>query len=155
MVSRSIVTASHSAAARCGASSASIAAEMSPIPVSTARHCPSDNRRASPAAVVAANPGTGVSTCPATSTRWRSNPTRKSSPASCAHAIPTNSCPPDNPRSRTLIGPIAASNNRIMPSRSTSSLTAAIPDTGVSDGSGAPTRTRRRNRRISRTLPTR
>jgi hypothetical protein len=34
------------------------------------------------------------------------------------------------------------------------SVTAAIPDTGVNDGSGAPTRTRRRNRRISRTPPT-
>jgi hypothetical protein len=40
------------------------------------------------------------------------------------------------------------------PSRSTSSVTATIPDTGVSDGSGAPIRTRRRNRRISRTLST-
>jgi hypothetical protein len=30
-----------------------------------------------------------------------------------------------------------------------------IPENRVTDGSGAPTRTRRRNRRISRTLPTR
>ena len=30
---------------------------MSPIPVSTARHCPSVNRRASPAAVVEDRPG--------------------------------------------------------------------------------------------------
>jgi hypothetical protein len=33
-----------------------------------------------------------------------------------------------------------------MPNRLTNSVTAAIPDTGVNDGSGAPTRTRRRNR---------
>ncbi len=62
---------------------------------------------------------------------------------------------PVNPRSRALIGPIAASNCLIMFRRSTNSVTAAIPDTGVSDGSGAPIRTRRRNRAISRTLPTR
>jgi hypothetical protein len=54
-----------------------------------------------------------------------------------------------------LIGPIAASNSLIMFSRSTSSVTATSPDTGVNDGSGAPIRTRRRNRRISRTLSTR
>jgi hypothetical protein len=54
-----------------------------------------------------------------------------------------------------LIGPIVASNSRIIPSRSTSSVTAAIPENEVTDGSGAPTRTRRRNRWISRSLPTR
>ncbi len=54
-----------------------------------------------------------------------------------------------------VIGPIAASNNLITSRRPTSSATATIPDTGVNDGSGAPTRTRRRNRWISRTLPTR
>jgi hypothetical protein len=54
-----------------------------------------------------------------------------------------------------LIDPIAASNSLIMFSRSTSSVTAAIPDTGVSDPSCTPIRTRRRNRRISRTLCTR
>lgn len=32
------------------------------------------NFRASPAAVVDASPGTGVSACPARSARWRSNP---------------------------------------------------------------------------------
>jgi hypothetical protein len=32
------------------------------IPVSTARHCPSGNLRANPAAVVELNPGTGAST---------------------------------------------------------------------------------------------
>jgi len=53
-----------------------------------------------------------------------------------------------------LIGPIAASNSLIMPRRSTNSVTAAIPDTGVNDGSGAPICTRRRDRAISRTLPT-
>jgi hypothetical protein len=54
-----------------------------------------------------------------------------------------------------LIGPIAASSSRIIASRSTSSVTAANPEYRVNDGSGAPTRTRRRNRWISRTLPTR
>jgi hypothetical protein len=44
-----------------------------------------------------------------------------------------------------LIEPIAASNNLIMPSRPTNSLTAAIPDTEVSDGSAASIRTRCRN----------
>jgi hypothetical protein len=128
---------------------------MSPTPVSTARHCPSVNFRASPAAVVEPNPGIGASTCPAASARWRSSPTRNSSPARCAAAIPTSSCPPDNPRSRALIGPIAASSSLIMPRRSTSSVTATIPDTAVSDGSGAPIPTRRRSRRISRNLSTR
>jgi len=42
-----------------------------------------------------------------------------------------------------------------MARRSTNSVTAAIPEYWVSDGSGAPTRTRRRSRWISRTLPTR
>jgi hypothetical protein len=90
---------------------------------------------------------------PAASARWRSSPTRKSSPASCAEANPTSNWPPEKPRSRALIDPIARSNSLIMFRRSTNSVTATIPDTGVSDGSGAPTRTRRRNRRISRTLP--
>jgi hypothetical protein len=54
-----------------------------------------------------------------------------------------------------LIGPIAASNNLIISRRSINSVTAAIPEYGVTDGSGAPIRTRRRNRPISRTLPTR
>ncbi len=83
------------------------------------------------------NPATGARTCPATSARLRSSPTRKSSPASCADASPTSNSPPVNPRSRVLIGPIAPSNLLIIPRRSTSSVTAAIPDTGVSDGSGA------------------
>jgi hypothetical protein len=118
-------------------------------------HCPSVNLRASPAAVVELNPATGANACPARSARWRSNPIRKSSPASCAAAIPTSNSPPVNPRSRTLIGPIAASNSLIMSRRSTNSVTATIPESRVNDGSGAPSRTRRRNRAISRTLPTR
>ena len=43
----------------------------------------------------------------------------------------------------------------IIASRSTSSVTAIAPENRVSDASGAPIRTRRRTRRISRTLPTR
>jgi len=62
VVSRSIVTSSHSAAARSAGSAVSIAVPMSPIPVSTACHCPSRNRRANPAAVVELNPATGAST---------------------------------------------------------------------------------------------
>jgi hypothetical protein len=101
------------------------------------------------------NPGTGASCCPAVSARWRSSPTRKSSPASCAAAIPTNSCPPVWPRRRCLIGPIAASNRPIRSKRSISSVTATMPATGVNDRSGAPIRTRRRLRRRPRKLPTR
>jgi hypothetical protein len=72
------------------ASAVSAAACTSPRPVSTAAHCAGLNLRASPAAgLVAARPGTGASCWPAVSARWRSNPTRKSSPASCAAAIPT------------------------------------------------------------------
>jgi len=127
---------------------------MSPIPVSTPCHCPPVNLRANPAAAVEPNPGTGASTCPAASARWRSNPTKKSSPTSCAAAIPTSNCPPVNPRSRTSIGPTVASNSPIMSRRSTNSVTATVPDTGANDRSGAPTHTRRRNRPISRTLPT-
>ncbi|HEX3309880.1 MAG TPA: hypothetical protein VHS32_26810 [Streptosporangiaceae bacterium] len=114
----------------------------------------SDNRRASPAAVVAARSGTGATACPARSARCRSSPTRKSSPASCAAASPTKSWPPVWPRRRCLIGPIAASNRPITFSRSTSSVTAAMPDTGVNVGSGTPIRTRRL-RRGPRKLPTR
>jgi hypothetical protein len=44
-----------------------------------------------------------------------------------------------------LIGPIDASNSLIMFNRSTSSVTAAIFDTGVNVGSGAPVRTHRHN----------
>jgi hypothetical protein len=46
------------------------------------------DRRANPAAVVVARPGTGADCWPAVSARWRSNPTRKSFPASFAAAIP-------------------------------------------------------------------
>ena len=60
-----------------------------------------------------------------------------------------------NPRSRALIGPIAASNRLIMLKRSTNSATTTIPDTAVSDGSGAPIPTNRRNRPIPRNLSTR
>lgn len=45
------------------------------------------------AAVVEHNPGTGVISCPTASARWRSRPTRKSSPANCAAAIPINNSP--------------------------------------------------------------
>jgi len=43
----------------------------------------------------------------------------------------------------------------IIASRSTSSVTAIAPENRVNDASGAPIRTRRRTRRISRILPTR
>jgi hypothetical protein len=155
VVSRSIVTCAHSAAARFAGSTASAAAATFPSPVSTAAHCAGLNLRASPAAVVAARPGTGASSCPAVSARWRSSPTQKSSPASCAAATPTSSCPPVSPRRRCLSGLIAASNRPITSSRSASSVTASIPDTGVNVRSGAPIRTRRRPRRQPRTLPTR
>jgi hypothetical protein len=63
------LTVSHSAATRSGDNAASIAVWMSPIPVSTARHCASVNHRANPAAVVELNPTTGASTCRARSAR--------------------------------------------------------------------------------------
>ena len=56
--------------------------------------------------------------------------------------IPTSTCPAVCPRARDLIGPTAASNAPITSSRSTSSVTAAIPATGVSEASGAPITTR-------------
>ena len=60
-------------------------------PVSTFSHCAGVTRRARPAAVVDASPGTGVICWPAVSARWRSRPVRKSSPGSCAAAIPVSS----------------------------------------------------------------
>jgi hypothetical protein len=109
---------------------------------------------ASPAAVVDASPGTGVSTCPAVSARCRSSPTRKSSPHSCAAAIPTSTCPALNPRSRALIGPTASSSRSITASRSHNSVTAVSPENLVSDSS-APTCTRAHRARLPRTLRTR
>lgn len=63
------MTVSHNVTARSAGTSASITACTAPIPVSAARHWPSVNRRASPAAVVEHNPGTAASTCPAASAR--------------------------------------------------------------------------------------
>ena len=131
---------SASAAARSAGSSASIRPVTAARPASTARHCAGVTRRARPAAVVEASPGTGVICCPAASARWRSSPVRKSSPASCAAAIPASSSPAPNPRSRCLIGPTAASSAPITPSRSHNSVIAARPAFGVSDRSGAPIR---------------
>ena len=111
-------------------------------PRSTACHWAGVTRRASPAAVVDASPGTGAISWPAASARCRSSPVRKSSPASCAAAIPHSSSPAPNPRSRCLMGPTVASSSSTTPSRSHSSVTAAIPAFAVSDASGAPARTR-------------
>jgi len=124
-------------------------------PVSTATNCSGAIRRASPAAVVEANPGTGHNPCPAASARTRSNPTRKSSPANCAAAIPTNNCPAEHPRSRVLTGPTAASNPATTPNRPTSSVTATIPAYAVNDASDPPTRTPAARVRRPRKLPTR
>src|SRR5574337_940004 len=132
------------ASARCGGSSFSIGSVTAASPDSTARHCSSVKRRASPVAVLEARPGTGDSACPAASARTRSSPTRKSCPASCADANPTSSSPAPSPLSRNLIGPTAASSNPITSSRSTNSVTATIPPLPVRLGSGAPTRTRPR-----------
>jgi hypothetical protein len=82
-------------------------------------------------------------------------PDEKSSPASCAAAIPTNTSPAVCPRRRCLNDPIAASNRPITSSRSTSSVTAISPENRVSDSSGAPTCTRARRARRLRTLRTR
>jgi len=93
VVSRSTVTAGASPAARRAGSIHSMPAMLAASPVSTAAHCRSVSRRASPAAVDEASSGTGASGCPAASARCRSNPTQNSSPASCAAAIPTSNCP--------------------------------------------------------------
>jgi len=53
-----------------------------------------------------------------------------------------------------LIGPIAASNDSIPPSRCTNSVIAASPPFGVNIGSGAPMRTRFLPRLWLRTLAT-
>ena len=129
-----------SAATRCTGSRASIRPVTAARPASTARHCAGVIRRARPAAVVDASPGTGVICCPAASARWRSSPTRKSSPASCAAASPASSSPAPNPRPRCLIGPTDLSSALITPSRAHSSVMAARPAFGVSAGSGAPIR---------------
>ena len=71
-----------SASARAAGSIPSIRPVTAARPVSTACHCAGVTRRARPAAVVDASPGTGVICCPAASARWRSSPVRKSSPAS-------------------------------------------------------------------------
>ena len=130
-----------SAAARGAGSSHSIGLVTAARPDSTARHCAGVTRRASPAAVVDASPGTGVSCWPAASARCRSSPVRKSSPASCAAAIPVSSSPAPTPRFRCLMGPTAASSALITPSRSHNSVTAARPAFAVSDRSDAPART--------------
>ena len=132
---------SASAAARSAGSRSSIRPVTAARPVSTASHCPGVIRRARPAAVVEDNPGTGVTCCPAGSARCRSSPVKKSSPASCAAAIPVSSSPAPKPRSRCLTGPTAASSAPVTPSRPHSSVTAARPAFGVSAGSGAPIRT--------------
>jgi len=131
-----------SAAARPAGSIPSIRPVTTASPASTACHCAGVIRRASPAAVVDASPGTGVICWPAASARWRSSPARKSSPASCAAAIPHSSSPAPRPRSRCLTGPTAASSAPITPSRSHNSLITARPACAVSDASGAPARTR-------------
>ena len=131
-----------SAAARSAGSSDTIRPVTTASPDSTARHCAGVTRRASPAAVVDARPGTGVISWPAASARCRSSPVRKSSPASCAAAMPASSSPAPKPRSRCLTGPTAASSAPITPSRPHNSVTAARPAFGVSDASGAPARTR-------------
>jgi hypothetical protein len=56
---------------RSGGSAANIAAWISPIPVSTAAHSPIGQPQRQPARVLATNPGTGASTCPAASAHCR------------------------------------------------------------------------------------
>jgi hypothetical protein len=58
------------------------------------------------------------------------------------------------PLSRVLIGPTAASTAVTTSSRSTNSVTAAIPAAGVNDRSAAPTRTRATRGRRARILAT-
>jgi hypothetical protein len=79
---------SASAAARSAGSRASIRPVTATRPDSTACHCVAVTRRARPAMVVDASPGTSVICCPTATARWRSSPVRKSFPASCAAADP-------------------------------------------------------------------
>ena len=129
---------SASSATRSAGSRAVIRAVAAASPASVPRQCAAVNRRAIPAAVEVASPGTGVTCWPAASARTRSRPTRKSSPASWAAAIPASTCPPVNPRARCLTGPIPLSSASIRPSLPHSSVTASIPPLPVSDGSSAP-----------------
>ena len=129
---------SASSAARSAGSRPVIREVAAARPFSAPRQCRAVNRRAIPAAVEVARPGTGTRCWPASSARSRSRPTRKSSPASCAAAIPVSTCPPENPRLRCLTGPIPASSASIRPSLPHSSVTASIPPALVSDGSAAP-----------------
>ena len=129
---------SASSVARSAGSRSTIRAVAAASPASVPRQCFPVNRRAIPAAVEVASPGTGVTCWPAASARTRSSPTRKSSPASWAAAIPASTCPPVNPRARCLTGPIASSRASIRPSLPHSSVTASIPPAAVSDGSSAP-----------------
>ena len=129
---------SASSATRSAGSRAVIRAVAAASPASVPRQCAAVNRRAIPAAVEVASPGTGVTCWPAWSARTRSSPTRKSSPASWAAAIPASTCPPVNPRLRCLTGPIASSSAPVRPSLPHSSVTASIPPLPVSDGSSAP-----------------
>ena len=131
---------SASAAARTRGSLPIIFCVTAATPLSTACHCAGLIRRARPAALVDDSPGTGAICWPAASAHRRSTPTRKSSPASCAAAIPVSSSPAPNPRPRGLTGPAAASIAPTTPSRPHSPLTAASPAFGVSARSGAPTR---------------
>ena len=124
------MTGPPASAARSAGSSDSIRLVTAATPCSTACHCAGVNLRA--------RPGTGVISWPAASARCRSSPVRKSSPASCAAAIPHSTSPAPNPRSRCLTGPTAASSAPITPSRSYSSVMTARPAFAVSDASGAP-----------------
>ncbi len=129
---------SASSAARSAGSRAVIRAVAAARPASAPRQCFPVNRRAIPAAVEVASPGTAVTCCPACIGAQPVQPHRKSSPASWAAAIPASTCPPVNPRARCLTGPIPSSSASIRPSLPISSVTAIIPPLPVSVGSSAP-----------------
>ena len=130
----------------------SIRSDTAATPVSTSPHWPRPIRIASPAAVLAAKPGTGTSCWPTSSARTRSRPTMKSSPVNCADATPTKRPPAPTPRRRCPIGPTAASIDSATRSRPTSSVTETMPASPVRYGSGAPMRTRMAARPAARTV---
>jgi len=100
---------------------------IAPIPFSIPARCAGVKRFANCAVVVDAGVGTGSNSCPAVSARRRSIPTRKSSPASCAHANDNTRPPAESPRSRCLTEPTAQSRASAMPNTRSASVTAATP----------------------------
>lgn len=147
-----MVTACASFARRATGISRSDRARSLAFADSIPARCLASNRRARPAAVVEGSGGSAESSVAATSTRCRSSATSASPRNNWDCAMATSTCPALTPRSRRLIGPIPRSKVPTTSSRSTNSANAATPEVAVSEGSGAPIRTRFRRCLPRRTL---